>query len=60
MSRMTLRLCTRYARLHSQCRMMIVMLNHTIDGNVIERMKNTHAELEQLIIDIEDYLRRDF
>lgn len=54
MSRMTLRLCTRYARLHSQCRMMIVMLNHTIDGNGIERMKNTHAELEQLIIDIED------
>lgn len=37
-----------------QCRVMLVMLNHMIDGNGIERMKNTRAELERLIIDIED------
>ena len=37
-----------------QCRVMLVMLNHMIDGNGIERMKNTRAELERLIIGIED------
>lgn len=37
-----------------QCRVMLVMLNHMIDGNGIERMKNTRAELERLIIEIED------
>lgn len=36
-----------------QCRVMLVMLNHMIDGNGVEKMNSTRQELERLITDIE-------
>lgn len=37
-----------------QCRVMLVMLNHMIDGNGVESMKKTRAELEKLITEIDN------
>lgn len=36
-----------------QCRVMLVILNHMIDGNGVNKMKSTRQELERLITDIE-------
>ena len=37
-----------------QCRVMLVMLNHMIDGNGVESMKKTRGELEKLITEIDN------
>lgn len=36
-----------------QCRVMLVMLNHMIDGNGVESMKETRKKLQDLLADIE-------
>ena len=37
----------------TQCVVMIQMLNHLIDGNHVEKMKETRKKLQDLLADIE-------
>lgn len=36
-----------------QCRVMIVILNHLIDGNNVDKMKGTRDQLQKLMSEIE-------